>query len=81
VQRSELLLLGGLAGAIAGLLALGLGALLAHYVFQFAWTPKPWVPLGSMVVGALLAWAAGYWGLRGVLRRPVVQTLREAAVE
>ena len=29
--------------------------------------------------GALLALAAGWWGLREVLRRPVVETLRRAA--
>jgi putative ABC transport system permease protein len=29
--------------------------------------------------GALLALAAGWWGLRDVLRRPVVQTLRQAS--
>ena len=31
--------------------------------------------------GALLAWSAGWWSLRGVLQRPVVQTLREAQAE
>ena len=81
VQRSELLLLGGLAGLLAGLLALGIAALLAREVFQFSWTPQPWVPLGVLIGGALLAWAAGWWGLRGVLTRPVVQTLREASAE
>lgn len=81
VQRSELLLLGGLAGLLAGLLAMGIGALLAQQVFQFSWSPKPWVPLGTLLGGALLAWCAGYWGLRGVLTRPVVQTLREASSE
>ncbi len=81
VQRAELLLLGGLAGLLAGLLALGIGALLAREVFQFSWTPQPWVPLGVLLGGALLAWAAGWWGLRGVLTRPVVQTLREASAE
>lgn len=81
VQRTELLLLGSLAGAMAGLLALGVGALLTRQVFQFDWTPKPWVPLAVLVAGALLAWAAGWWGLRGVLRRPVAQTLREAGAE
>jgi putative ABC transport system permease protein len=33
----------------------------------------------GIVGGALLAWGAGWWGLREVLRRPVVQTLRMAA--
>jgi putative ABC transport system permease protein len=37
------------------------------------------VPLLGAVVGALLALAAGWWGLRDVLRRPVVQTLRQAS--
>jgi len=31
------------------------------------------------VAGAMLALAAGWWGLREVLNRPVVQTLRHAA--
>ena len=31
--------------------------------------------------GAVLAWAAGWWGLREVLNRPVVETLRRAAAE
>lgn len=81
VQSAELLGVGALAGFLAGLVALLLGGLLAHYVFEFAWTPKPWVPLISAISGALLAQLAGWWSLRGVLRRPVVQTLREASVE
>jgi putative ABC transport system permease protein len=39
------------------------------------------VPLASSLAGGLLALAAGWWSLRGVLRRPVVQTLREAQRE
>ena len=53
--------------------------LLARQVFDFAWAPSPWVPLIGTVLGALLAWAAGWWGLREVLRRPVMDTLRRAA--
>jgi putative ABC transport system permease protein len=36
------------------------------------------VPLAGAAAGALLALAAGWWGLREVLRRPVMSTLREA---
>jgi putative ABC transport system permease protein len=32
----------------------------------------------GILVGAGLAWGAGWWGLREVLRRPVVHTLRQA---
>jgi putative ABC transport system permease protein len=32
------------------------------------------------LAGALLALLAGWWGLREILRRPVVQTLRQAAL-
>ncbi|MFT7774951.1 ABC transporter permease [Roseateles sp.] len=81
VQRAELLGVGALAGFLAGAVALVLAALLARFVFQFDWQLKPWVPLASAVVGALLAWSAGWWSLRGVLQRPVVQTLREAQAE
>jgi putative ABC transport system permease protein len=35
--------------------------------------------LFGAMAGAVLALAAGWWGLREVLRRPVVETLRRAA--
>jgi putative ABC transport system permease protein len=79
VQRAELLGVGALAGVLATAVAMLLGWGLARYAFEFEWTASPWVPLMGAVVGALLAWAAGWWGLRDVLRRPVVQTLRQAS--
>jgi len=78
VQRAELLGVGALAGVLASTAAVALGWLLARYAFEFAWRPSPWVPLAGVVGGALLALAAGWWGLRGVLRRPVLETLRRA---
>ena len=78
VQRTELLGVGALAGLLASLVAMVLGWALARFAFQFAWTPSPWVPLLGTVAGALLALMAGWWGLREVLRRPVLETLRRA---
>ena len=78
VQRAELLGVGTLAGVLAGLVALLISSLLARYVFNFEWRGSAWVPLASGAAGALLAQAAGWWSLRGVLQRPVVATLREA---
>ncbi|MDQ6629689.1 MAG: FtsX-like permease family protein [Pseudomonadota bacterium] len=79
VQRAELLGVGALAGVLASLAAIAVSWALARYVFEFAWSPSPLVPLVGGVAGALLALAAGWWGLREVLTRPVVQTLRQAA--
>ncbi len=78
VQRAELLGVGALAGLLASVAAMAVGWLLARYAFEFTWNPSPWVPAVGMVTGALLAWAAGWWGLRDVLRRPVLETLRRA---
>ena len=81
VQRAELLGVGALAGTLASAAAIGVGWLLARRVFEFDWTPAPWVTLAGATAGALLALAAGWWGLRGVLLRPVLQTLRGAGAE
>jgi len=78
VQRAELAGIGLLAGLLASIAAMAVGWGLAKYVFGFEWTASPFVPLIGAVTGALLALAAGWWGLRDVLRRPVVETLRRA---
>ncbi len=78
VQRAELAGVGLLAGVLASVVAMAIGWALARFVFDFVWVPRWWVPLAGGVSGALLALVAGWWGLREVLRRPVVVTLREA---
>jgi len=79
VQRAELVGVGLLAGFLASCVAVGVGWALARYVFDFAWTASLWVLLAGALMGAVLALAAGWWGLRDVLVRPVVDTLRRAA--
>lgn len=79
LQRAELAGVGLLAGLLASVAAMGVGWALARQVFDFSWAPPPWVALVSALAGALLALVAGWWSLREVLRRPVVQTLRQAA--
>jgi len=79
VQRAELLGVGALAGVLASVAAMAVGWALARWAFEFSWNPSPLVPLAGGVAGALLALGAGWWGLREVLRRPVVETLRRAA--
>jgi putative ABC transport system permease protein len=78
VQRTELLGVGALAGLLAAVAAMAVGWALARFAFEFSWNASPWVPLLGAAAGALLALAAGWWGLREVLRRPVIDTLRAA---
>jgi putative ABC transport system permease protein len=79
VQRAELAGVGLLAGLLAAVVANAVGWALAHYVFEFEWTVSLWLPIGGALSGGALALAAGWWGLRDVLRRPVVETLRRSA--
>ena len=79
VQRTELAGVGLLAGLLASVVANAVGWALARYVFEFEWTVSLWLPLAGAVSGAALALAAGWWGMRDVLSRPVVETLRRAA--
>ncbi|HEY3048836.1 MAG TPA: FtsX-like permease family protein [Polaromonas sp.] len=78
VQRAELAGVGLLAGFLASLVALAVGWGLARYVFDFSWTGSWTVPLLGSLAGAVLALAAGWWGLRSVLNTPVVETLRNS---
>ncbi len=79
MQRTELLGVGALAGLLASVAAMAVGWALARYAFEFSWNAAPWVPLAGAAAGAVLALAAGWWGLREVLQRPVMETLRAAA--
>jgi putative ABC transport system permease protein len=79
VQRAELAGVGMLAGVLASMVAIIVGWALAKYVFEFTWTASLWVPLAGGLLGAVLALAAGWWGLRSVLSTPVVTTLRRAS--
>ena len=65
--------------AQASAVAVAVGWALARYVFEFTWIASLWVPLVGSVIGALLPLLAGWWGLREVLQRPVMDTLRRAA--
>jgi len=79
VQQAELMGVGLLAGFLASWVANAVGWALAHYVFDFEWQPSWLALIGGSLLGAALAWAAGWWGLRSILQRPVMQTLRLAA--
>ena len=78
-QWFELALVGGLAGCLAAAAALGIGAVLADRVFSLALEVR-WSALGwGALIGAAIAWAAGWMALRPVLKTPVWRSLRETA--
>jgi putative ABC transport system permease protein len=77
-QRIEFLLVGGLSGLLAASGAAALGWALAEYQFKFPWHAEPLVWVAGLVAGAVCALAGGWLGLRGVLKQPPLQTLREA---
>lgn len=77
-QWIEFLLVGGLAGLLAASGAAAVGWALATFVFDFEWSFNPGVWLAGIFVGALCAFIGGWLGLRNVLNRPPLQTLRES---
>ncbi|HET8695514.1 MAG TPA: FtsX-like permease family protein [Aquabacterium sp.] len=78
VQWGELVLIGALAGALAALASWAIGWGLATQVFEFKWQAKMWWPLLGAIIGSTLAAGAGWWSLRGIVRRPVMTVLRRA---
>jgi putative ABC transport system permease protein len=77
-QWIEFALVGGLSGVLAASGAAAVGWALAKYVFNFEWTFTPVVWLAGLFVGAVCAFVGGAVGLRNVLNKPPLQTLREA---
>ena len=77
-QQWELGLSGALAGLLAASGALVAGWVLAGQVFQFAYQPRWESLLWGALAGAAVAIAAGWVGLRGVLRAPPLESLRNA---
>lgn len=78
VQRAELAGVGLLAGSLAAMAASATAWALATQVFDFPWQPPWWTLPAGAGLGASLALAAGWWGLRSVLRQPVTVTLRQS---
>lgn len=64
----EFLLLGALAGALAGLLALTAGNVLAYYLFDLDMHLNLLPLLMGTLLGSMLVGVAGYWNLRGLLQ-------------
>ncbi len=76
-QHAELALGGALAGLLGALGATAVGWVLAEQIFEFdyavRWAVLPLAMLGTAVLSIITGWV----GLRGVLRAPVLTTLRQ----
>ncbi len=77
-QSVECLLVGTAAGVLAASGASLVGWVLAHQVFEFEWQFSPLVWIVGIAAGIVCAFSGGWFGLRNVLSRPPIQTLREA---
>jgi putative ABC transport system permease protein len=73
---AEFSAVGGLAGLIAALGAIGVGQVLARYAFQFEVAINLWLPFVAMLGGAALASAAGWFATARLLRTPPLEALR-----
>nr|WP_175800055.1 FtsX-like permease family protein [Burkholderia anthina] len=78
VQRAEFIVVGALAGALASAGAIAVGWVLASRVFDFRLAVDPWLVPAGIAAGVACAAAAGWLSLHNVLRRPALQSLRDA---
>ncbi len=76
---AEFLVLGGVAGVLAGLGASAIGWALAHYVFNMAYLPSLLPVLVAALLGAGGVVAGGWLGTRRLLTRPPLASLRALA--
>ncbi len=76
-QWLECVLVGACSGLLAATGASLVGWGLARHIFEFDWTFSPSLWLVGMLVGISCALAGGWAGLRNILSRPPMLTLRE----
>lgn len=78
VLAIEFVLLGAVAGLLAGLGAMGISLALARKAFHLDYTPDMMLLVYGLAVGVLVVATAGLWGTRHALRRSPIHELREA---
>ena len=73
---AELSAIGGLAGLISSLGAIGVGQLLATKVFQFEVAVNLWLLPAAMLAGAAIVMAAGWFAAARLINAPPLEALR-----
>ncbi len=76
---AEFAAIGGLAGLIASLGAIGVGQLLAHKAFQFEVAINFWLLPAAMLGGAVLVTGAGWFAATRLMGTPPLEVLRAGA--
>ncbi|MDS4014057.1 MAG: FtsX-like permease family protein, partial [Candidatus Accumulibacter sp.] len=76
---TEFAVVGGLAGLLAALAAMGVGEFLARRVFHFELAANPWLPPLAMIGGAALVTAAGWLAAARLLQAPPIEVLRNGS--
>ncbi len=77
-MSTELLMVGGVAGVLAGLAALLTGALAASKLFELGWNFNWYLPVGGLVGGAAGVLLAAWPLLRKVLATPPLRALNHS---
>ena len=73
---TEFAVLGAVAGLLAGVASGAIGWVLAQFVFRMTWLPDPLAISVAVAVGAGGVVAGGWFGTRGLLKRPPLASLR-----
>lgn len=73
---AEFIVLGGVAGVLAGIGATAIGWALAHFVFKMSYVPGAMPVLLATAIGAGGVVLGGWLGTRGLMSRPPLASLR-----
>lgn len=77
--RTELIILGAIAGLLASASAQLIAWYLASYVFEFGLELSLWPWIAGIISGVLLSWLSGVIALKGVVHSAPINVLRQVA--